>query len=201
MTKTMNSVLQSGLVILCCACAIWATAGSSATAAPPASGRLGPHNGSNGRGFFGAGTGFGNWGPWSGELFGLELNEDENRIPFYALHPPVYYSYPIARPYGDSPFASPPGYYGPGAIVDGGPQTIINPYAQPGNAAPEAVPAPPTPAKPSPSNVKPTAGKTASLVEGFTPSLEQLPTPELVSVVDTSPAASNVHVVLNPFVK
>ncbi|MDZ7617495.1 MAG: hypothetical protein U1E05_10850, partial [Patescibacteria group bacterium] len=29
-------------------------------------------------------------------------------IPYFAKHPPVYYSYPIARPYGDSPYASPP---------------------------------------------------------------------------------------------
>lgn len=31
------------------------------------------------------------------------------RIPYYALYPPVYYSYPVARPYGYSPFAYPPG--------------------------------------------------------------------------------------------
>jgi hypothetical protein len=30
--------------------------------------------------------------------------------PFYALYPPVYYSQPIARTYGFSPFAYPPGY-------------------------------------------------------------------------------------------
>jgi hypothetical protein len=27
--------------------------------------------------------------------------------PYYALHPPVYYSHPVARPYGTSPFACP----------------------------------------------------------------------------------------------
>jgi hypothetical protein len=33
-----------------------------------------------------------------------------NYIPYYALHPPVYYSYRIdARSYGDSPYAYPPG--------------------------------------------------------------------------------------------
>lgn len=31
------------------------------------------------------------------------------RIPYYALHPPVYYSYPVPRTYGYSPFAYPPG--------------------------------------------------------------------------------------------
>jgi len=30
-------------------------------------------------------------------------------IPYYALHPPVYYSYQVSRPYGYSPFAYPPG--------------------------------------------------------------------------------------------
>src|SRR3989304_150501 len=30
-------------------------------------------------------------------------------IPYFALHPPVYYSYHIARTYGDSPFPYRPG--------------------------------------------------------------------------------------------
>jgi hypothetical protein len=30
-------------------------------------------------------------------------------VPYFALHPPVYYSRPIARTYGDSPFPYPPG--------------------------------------------------------------------------------------------
>ncbi len=30
-------------------------------------------------------------------------------VPYFALHPPVYYSYPVPRPYGYSPFAYPPG--------------------------------------------------------------------------------------------
>src|ERR1700742_1986740 len=29
--------------------------------------------------------------------------------PFYAMYPPVYYSRPVARTYGFSPFAYPPG--------------------------------------------------------------------------------------------
>ena len=31
------------------------------------------------------------------------------RLPHYALYPPVYYSFPVARTYGYSPFAYPPG--------------------------------------------------------------------------------------------
>jgi len=30
-------------------------------------------------------------------------------LPYYAVYPPVYYSYPVARPYGHSPYAYPPG--------------------------------------------------------------------------------------------
>ena len=30
-------------------------------------------------------------------------------IPYFALHPPVYYSYPVPRAYGFSPYAYPPG--------------------------------------------------------------------------------------------
>lgn len=36
-------------------------------------------------------------------------------IPYFALHPPVYYSYRVARTYGYSPFAYPPGVLTPGA--------------------------------------------------------------------------------------
>jgi hypothetical protein len=209
MNKIVGGVLRFRLVTLCCAGAVWATAGLSAQGGPPASGAHGFHNGFNGgfnNGFNGR-NGFGSFGGWGGELFGFELGGSiENRIPFYALHPPVYYSYPIARPYGDSPFASPPAYYGPG-IADGGPQTIINPYAAPGGAAPSnatpsnSTPSAPAPASPLPSAVKPTAGRTASAEEA-SPSIETLPAPEPVSQPDAgSEAAGNVQVVLNPFVK
>ncbi len=32
-----------------------------------------------------------------------------DHIPYFAKHPPVYYSYPVARTYGYSPYAYPPG--------------------------------------------------------------------------------------------
>lgn len=35
-------------------------------------------------------------------------------LPYYSLHPPVYYSYRVARTYGYSPFAYPPGVMTPG---------------------------------------------------------------------------------------
>jgi hypothetical protein len=36
-------------------------------------------------------------------------------IPYFALHPPVYYSYRVPRTYGYSPFAYPPGVLTPGS--------------------------------------------------------------------------------------
>lgn len=52
-------------------------------------------------------------------------------IPYYALHPPVYYSYPVARTYGDSPFAYPPGSSASQAYsTPAQPQTIKNEYIE-----------------------------------------------------------------------
>ena len=50
-----------------------------------------------------------------------------DNVPHYAAFPPVYYSLPVARSYGYSPFAYPPGYATPEVSV-AQPQTIENPY-------------------------------------------------------------------------
>lgn len=50
-----------------------------------------------------------------------------NRLPHYALFPPVYYSVPIPRTYGYSPFAYPPGFTTPPAPPPE-PLVIQNPY-------------------------------------------------------------------------
>jgi hypothetical protein len=47
--------------------------------------------------------------------------------PYYALFPPVYYSFPVPRPYGYSPFAYPPGYVTP-TIEPVQAKQIINPF-------------------------------------------------------------------------
>lgn len=58
------------------------------------------------------------------------------RIPFFALHPPVYYSRPVPRPYGFSPFALPPGIapaemqYVPQPVAEM--KIIENPYVKSG---------------------------------------------------------------------
>lgn len=44
---------------------------------------------------------------WYGNLPRSVYTSDP--VPYFALHPPVYYSHPVARPYGYSPFANPPG--------------------------------------------------------------------------------------------
>lgn len=95
--------------------------------------------------------------PW-GYYYGWPAYERSvyvgDSVPFYALHPPVYYSYPVARPYGYSPFAYPPGVRTPeverpqpavvqnpyvAGFVEGGPAAstakvqplrIVNPYAK-----------------------------------------------------------------------
>ena len=52
---------------------------------------------------------------FGGNLTGLPYNyfQSQQELPFYAKFPPVYYSYPVARPYGYSPFAYPPGIMTP----------------------------------------------------------------------------------------
>ena len=53
-------------------------------------------------------------------------------MPYYALHPPVYYSYPVPRTYGYSPFAY-PGHIMTPEGCEPQPLEIINPHvpAQP----------------------------------------------------------------------
>jgi len=71
--------------------------------------------------------------PWfgygySGSLYGLGYVPVP---PYYALHPPVYYSHPVSRPYGDSPFAA---YPRPSSTSDS-PRLIVNPFASSANKA------------------------------------------------------------------
>lgn len=57
------------------------------------------------------GYGFGGYGVYgSGLPYSLYVQET---VPYYSVHPPVYYSYPVPRTYGYSPFAYPPGVMTP----------------------------------------------------------------------------------------
>jgi hypothetical protein len=95
-----------------------------------------------GRGGFGGGRGFGRGascglgglgfvGGFGGDC-GWDLaelyRELLNNVPYFALHPPVYYSEVVPRTYGYSPFAYPPGVMTPDLACAPQPVTITNPY-------------------------------------------------------------------------
>lgn len=81
----------------------------------------------------------GNWW-WGGSPFGMYNNfyRTDRDIPFYAEHPPVYYSHIVPRTYGQSPYAYWPGPYTPTLTPE--PIMIDNPYF---DVVPEEVPAKP----------------------------------------------------------
>jgi hypothetical protein len=75
--------------------------------------------------------GWGGFAPWY-------TGYSREYIPYYSMHPPVYYSYPVPRAYGWSPWAYPPGTMTPEILGEmTGPKEIINPHVPP---APEAKP-------------------------------------------------------------
>ncbi len=80
------------------------------------------------------------WGPYG---WWYPYSYQYDRIPYFALYPPVYYSYPLAQPYGLSPFNYGSYGYGGGspAAQLAGPVTVSNPYA-PRMAAKETTPQP-----------------------------------------------------------
>ena len=52
----------------------------------------------------------------------------QDRIPYFAQHPPVYYSYVVPRPYGFSPYAYPENVMTPERAPVAKPATLINPF-------------------------------------------------------------------------
>ena len=52
---------------------------------------------------------------------------DAGPVPYFSLYPPVYYSHPVPRTYGYSPFAYPPGYLTP-QIEFEQPKVMLNPH-------------------------------------------------------------------------
>lgn len=85
-----------------------------------------------GRGFGGIGHGFSALGVGGDYDEGWDIadlyRQLYNNLPYYALHPPVYYSQPVPRTYGYSPFAYPPGVMTPEIVEESKPVTIVNPY-------------------------------------------------------------------------
>ncbi|QEG35629.1 hypothetical protein [Bythopirellula goksoeyrii] len=81
-----------------------------------------------GGGFYGGGYNF--WD--SGRLYGI-LSQN---VPYYSAFPPVYYSVPVARTYGYSPFAYPPGVMTPEIDMSAAaPLEINNPYVVPASSS------------------------------------------------------------------
>lgn len=71
---------------------------------------------------------------------------NDQRLPYFAQHPPVYYSTPVHRTYGYSPYAYPPGYTTP---TTSRAVTIINPFV----AQPAPAPAGESPSAPGPRTI------------------------------------------------
>lgn len=84
---------------------------------------------------------------------GLDRYSDY-RVPYFAAHPPVYYSHPVPRTYGHSPFAYPPHFATPEIFESAAPLTINNPHVPDsgkpakGNDASESTVAAPAPSGP-----------------------------------------------------
>jgi hypothetical protein len=78
------------------------------------------------------GYGYGYWD--IGRLYSVLADN----VPYYAAFPPVYYSVPVPRTYGYSPFAYPPGVMTPD-VEFASPEVIDNPYVQPEGAGAEEV--------------------------------------------------------------
>lgn len=72
------------------------------------------------------GYGYGGYG-WDCGMGWLYQSLQYN-VPHFAAFPPVYYSYPVPRTYGYSPFAYPPGVMTPEVSVAPEPLEIINPH-------------------------------------------------------------------------
>ena len=68
-------------------------------------------------------------------LYGWRVNE----VPYFSMFPPVYYSMPVPRTYGWSPFAYPPGVMTP-EVEPAQPQDMVNPYVPQNKEKPEAKP-------------------------------------------------------------
>ncbi|MCA9183814.1 MAG: hypothetical protein KDA51_20270 [Planctomycetales bacterium] len=50
--------------------------------------------------------GYGGYGNYGGGVGGFGMTSYNSNVPYFALHPPVYYGQRFARPYGASPFAA-----------------------------------------------------------------------------------------------
>jgi hypothetical protein len=78
------------------------------------------------------GGGYSGW--WGGyPYFANPYYPSDRRIPYFAEFPPVYYSVPVPRTYGYSPFAYPPGVRTPEVEIE--PVMVPNPHVTPAEPA------------------------------------------------------------------
>jgi hypothetical protein len=94
------------------------------------------HHGGFGHGFGLGGVGFGGGGDYGWDISEL-YRQLYNNLPYFALHPPVYYSTPVPRTYGYSPFAYGPDVMTPEVVIEAKPVTIINPFVPAAPADPK----------------------------------------------------------------
>ena len=73
--------------------------------------------------------------------YGYLYDNLRDEVPYFAAYPPVYYSYPVPRTYGYSPFAYPPGVMTPEVIETVEPAIIENPHVESSAPKPKAEPA------------------------------------------------------------
>jgi hypothetical protein len=81
------------------------------------------------------------YGGFGGYWGGFFNRYSDQNPPYFAMFPPVYYSVPVARTYGYSPFAYPPGVMTPEVQIEV-PATIMNPFVAPKNELPKGEPTP-----------------------------------------------------------
>ena len=82
--------------------------------------------------------GCGGYGYGYGYPYFNQSYRSDRQIPYFAEHPPVYYSVPVPRTYGYSPWAYPGTYRTPEIEIAPEPVMIENPHVTPGSATPEA---------------------------------------------------------------
>lgn len=104
----------------------------------------------------GGGYGWGGGWPYNFQS-GIYGRTNAYNLPYFSLHPPVYYSHVVPRPYGFSPFAAPPGMVPAEMQVMASPKMIENPHFKPDDKKPEE----PKPADEKAGSAKAT-GRTAS---------------------------------------
>ena len=98
----------------------------------------------------GGGGGYGWGGGWPYNFqSGIFGRTNAYNLPYFSLQPPVYYSHVVPRPYGFSPFATPPGMIPAEMLVAPAPKMIENPHFNPEDKKPAD----------EPTDAKPAAGR------------------------------------------